>query len=468
MRIFALNLKLMKFFSIVILLLFASSSFAQSDSVTLAHFFETALVKDKAYSDLHDICKQCGPRLSGSEGAAKAVVLVQKILQSMGLDSIWLQEVMVPHWVRGEREQASISSAALKIKQSVPVCALGGSIGTPATGIAAQVIEVKGLGQLAKMNLADIKGKIVFYNEPFDQAYRETFDAYSKAVQQRWGGAMEAAKYGAVAVVVRSMSQHVDEWPHTGAMGYVDSIVKIPAVAISTRGAELLSESLTKDKNLAFFFKSSCQTLPDAKSYNVIGEIKGNEYPNEVIVVGGHLDSWDLAEGAQDDGAGVVQSIEVLRLFKTLGIKPKRTIRFVAYMNEENGGKGGAKYAAWAKTNGEKHIAAIESDAGGFTPRGFSLVASDTLRNYIKKSWKPLLDKFEIGSLDNEGAGSDVEHLEGTATLLGELHPDSQRYFDFHHSARDIWENVNDRELEMGAAAMASFVYLIDKYGLGK
>ena len=200
----------------------------------------------------------------------------------------------------------------------------------------------------------------------------------------------------------------------------------------------------------------------------MIGEIKGSEYPNEVIEVGGHLDSWDLAEGAQDDGAGVVQSIEVLRLFKTTGYKPKRTIRFVAFMNEENGGKGGAKYADWAKTNGEKHIAAIESDAGGFTPRGFSMECSDTLRGLIKQRFKPLLDKFEIGSLDDIGAGADVSHLKGNCTVIGELHPDSQRYFDFHHSARDTWENVNDRELEMGAAAMASFVYLIDKYGLGK
>jgi hypothetical protein len=350
----------------------------------------------------------------------------------------------------------------------VPVCALGGSIPTPAAGITAQVIEVKGLGQLEKMNKADIKGKIVFYNEPFDQSLRETFNAYGKSVQQRWGGAMEAARYGAVGVVVRSMSQHVDEWPHTGVMGYNDSIIKIPAVAISTKGAEELSKALKESKDLSFYFKTSSQTLPDAPSNNVIGEIKGSEYPNEVIEVGGHLDSWDLAEGAQDDGAGVVQSIEVLRLFKTTGYKPKRTIRFVAFMNEENGGKGGAKYADWAKTNGEKHIAAIESDAGGFTPRGFSMECSDTLRGLIKQRFKPLLDKFEIGSLDDIGAGADVSHLKGNCTVIGELHPDSQRYFDFHHSARDTWENVNDRELEMGAAAMASFVYLIDKYGLRK
>ncbi len=453
----------MKSYIFIVILFLTTSCFAQSaDSVVLARFFSTALTKDKAYSDLNDICKQCGSRLSGSEGAAKAVTLVHKILSSLDLDSVWQQDVMVPHWVRGEKEQASINT------QPVAICALGGSIGTPKEGITAHVIEVKGLGQLAKMNPADIGGKIVFYNEPFDQAYRETFNAYGRSVQQRWAGAMEAARYGAVGVVVRSMAQHIDDWPHTGVMGYNDSIVKIPAVAISTKAAEQLSESLAKNKDIRFYFKTSCQTLPDAKSYNVIGELKGSEHPEEVIMIGGHLDSWDLSESAQDDGAGVVQSIEVLRLFKTLGVKPKRTIRVVAFMNEENGGKGGAKYAEWAKANGEKHIAAIESDAGGFTPRGFSMVATDTLRTQIKHRWKDLLDKFEIGSLDNVGAGSDVEHMEGICTLLAELHPDSQRYFDFHHTGRDTWENCNDRELEMGAAAMASFVYLIDKYGLGK
>jgi carboxypeptidase Q len=279
---------------------------------------------------------------------------------------------------------------------------------------------------------------------------------------------MEAGKHGAVAVVVRSMAQHIDDYPHTGSMGYADSIPKIPGVAISTKAAAQLSEALAKDKNLTFTFKTSCEILPDVKSYNVIGQIKGTEHPEEVIVVGGHLDSWDLAEGAQDDGAGVVQAIEVIRLFKSLGIKPKKTIRAIAFMNEENGVKGGKKYAEWAKKSGERNIAAIESDAGGFAPRGFSLEGDDALRARIQKNWKPLMDKFEIGDLDNEGSGADVHPLLGYCTLLAELHPDSQRYFDFHHSSRDVFENVNDRELEMGAAAMASFVYLVDRYGLGK
>jgi carboxypeptidase Q len=459
----------MRLLSFAFILLICTSSFAQtSDSIALAHFFEAALTHNKAYNDLHDLCKQVGPRLSGSDGAAKAVTFAQKRMKDAGADTTWLQEVMVPHWVRGAKETASFNSTVLGIKQSVAVTALGGSIATPAGGITAKVIEVKGLNQLQTLDPLEIIGKIVYYSEPFDPAITETFEAYSKAVQQRWAGAMEAGKHGAVAVVVRSMAQHIDDYPHTGSMGYADSIPKIPGVAISTKAAAQLSEALAKDKNLTFTFKTSCEILPDVKSYNVIGQIKGTEHPEEVIVVGGHLDSWDLAEGAQDDGAGVVQAIEVIRLFKSLGIKPKKTIRAIAFMNEENGVKGGKKYAEWAKKSGERNIAAIESDAGGFAPRGFSLEGDDALRARIQKNWKPLMDKFEIGDLDNEGSGADVHPLLGYCTLLAELHPDSQRYFDFHHSSRDVFENVNDRELEMGAAAMASFVYLVDRYGLGK
>ena len=331
-------------YSLVALILISLSIRSQAqntDSIILRRFFTNALQHDSAYANLHDICKQCGARLSGSEGAAKAVQLVCKQLAALGADSVWLQPVMVPHWVRGDKEQASIISKSLKINESVPVCALGGSVGTGKNGLNAEVIEVHGLEHLQNMNPADIKGKIVFYNEPFDQTFTSTFNAYGKAVAQRWGGAMEAAKYGAVGVVVRSMAQHVDDWPHTGSMGYSDTIPKIPAVAISSRAAEELSESLAKDKQLTFSFKTTCETLPDAESFNVIGEIKGTEKGNEIILVGGHLDSWDLSESAQDDGAGVVQSMEVLRLFKLLGLRPKHTIRMIAFMNEENGLRGG-------------------------------------------------------------------------------------------------------------------------------
>lgn len=458
------------FKNLLLLAAIAGSSLAisaQSDSAILSSFFRTALTQNKAYSDLHDLCKKIGPRLSGSDGAAKAVVLTQQLMKNAGADTVWLQGVTVPHWVRGAHEEAWYSaSSGSKTMYRPAICALGGSIATPDRGINAEVVEVNGLEGLSKLKPGDAQGKIVFYNGAFDQAETETFQAYSKAVQQRWAGAMEAARYGAVAVVVRSMSQHVDEWPHTGSMGYNDSVVKIPAVAISTAGAEQLSLDLKVNPHLHFTFRTSCQTLPDVVSANVIGEIKGTEHPDEIIVIGGHLDSWDLAEGAQDDGAGVVQAIEVIRLYKSLSIKPNRTIRVVAFMNEENGLRGGKEYAAQAAKSAQKHIAAIESDAGGFTPRGFTMDVKPELRTAVQRNWKPLLDQFGIGDMDNDGAGADVSPLKDVCPLLAELHPDSQRYFDFHHGARDTWENVNDRELEMGAAAMASFVYLIDRYGL--
>jgi acetylornithine deacetylase/succinyl-diaminopimelate desuccinylase-like protein len=342
---------------------------------------------------------------------------------------------------------------------------LGGSIATPKDGISAGIVEVDGLEGLEKLGKEKIQGKIVFFNQPMDPTFIETFHAYGKAVAQRWGGAMKAAKYGAVGVVVRSCTTEQDDNPHTGVMGYNDSITKIPACAISTNGANWLSSIIKKDKDLRFTFIMSCQTLPDEKSYNVIGEIRGSEKKNEYIVVGGHLDSWDTGKGASDDGTGVVQSIEVLRIFKALGIKPKCNIRAVAFMNEENGGKGGEKYAELAKKNNEKHIAAIESDAGGFTPRGFSSDASPEVKAKLK-SWRPLFEPYGVYDFAKDGGGSDVNHLKEQGVPCLELMPDSQRYFNYHHTQIDIFENVNKRELELGGASMAALIYMISKYGL--
>ncbi len=442
--------------------------FAQNvDSLQIAKIFSTALKDNEGYHALYDLCKHAGKRISGSPLADTAVNRMSVWLKKWGADTVWLQECMVPHWVRGEKEQAKIISSVLKMNESVPVCALGMSIGTPADGIKAGVIEVHGMGELKNLNPADIKGKIVFYNGPMPPETIFTFNAYGHTVGQRWASAMEASRYGAVGVVVRSVASHIDSHPHTGSMGYNDTIAKIPSVAISTEAAEKLSAALKKDKNLQFWFKTSCQTLPDVLSHNVIAEIKGSKYPNEVIVVGGHLDAWDMAEGAHDDGAGVVHSMEVIRLFKVLGIKPQRTIRVVLFMNEENGTRGAKAYAEWAKTSGEKHIAAIESDAGGFTPRGFTLDCSDAQKFYVRSKFSPVLSYFGAGDFSRDGGGADVGYLRDICPLISDLAPDSQRYFDHHHAETDVFEEVNDRELEMGAAAVASFVYLLDKYGNG-
>ena len=294
----------------------------------------------------------------------------------------------------------------------------------------------------------------------------QTFEAYGGCVDQRYSGAAEAAKYGAVGVMVRSMNLRLDNYPHTGSMSYGDLPVekRIPAAAISTNGAEMLSTVLALNKDVKLYFRQTCKVFPDVQSYNVIGEIKGSEFPNEIITVGGHLDSWDLGDGSHDDGAGCVQSMEVLRLLKETGYKPKRTIRVVLFMNEENGLRGATKYAEVAKEKGEHHVFALESDAGGFTPRGFSFDCDEA--NFAQiTSWKSLFKPYLIHYFEQGGSGADVGPLKGNGTVLAGLRPDSQRYFDHHHAENDTFEHVNKRELELGAATMASLVYLIDKYG---
>ena len=265
------------------------------------------------------------------------------------------------------------------------------------------------------------------------------------------------------------MNCRLDDYPHTGSMGHGEQPLedRIPAAAISTNAADLLSTSLKLNSEINFYFKQNCKQFEDVESYNVIGEIKGNSKPDEIIVVGGHLDSWDLGDGSHDDGAGCVQSMEVLNLLKKTGYKPKRTIRVVLFMNEENGLRGGNKYAEVAASKKENHIFALESDSGGFTPRGFTFDSSDKDFKKIEQ-WKNLFEPYLIHYFKKGGSGADIGPLKKNAennTVLAGLRPDSQRYFDYHHAENDTFEQVNKRELQLGAATMASLVYLVDKYG---
>ena len=447
-------------------LLSTSVFFGQSqDETMLKKIYNSALTNSKCYAWLDDLSNDIGSRLSGSAGAEKAVVYTKAQLDLLGLDRVYLQEVMVPHWVRGEKEVAYIVVNNKKIL--VPVCALGGSIATSKTGLTAEVIEVHSIKELTDLGTEKIKGKIVFYNRPMDNSQIESMHAYGGAVDQRYSGAKEASKFGAVATIVRSMNFRLDDFPHTGAQSYGD-IPKsqyIPTAAISTNAAELLSKMLKQNSNLKFYLKQSCQILNDVLSYNVIGEIKGSEHPEKIMVVGGHLDSWDLADGSHDDGAGVVQSMEVLNIFKNIGYKPKNTIRAVLFMNEENGGKGGKKYEETSKSNNENHIFALESDSGGFSPRGFTFDCDES--NLSKaQSWKPLFEPYLIHSFTKGHGGSDIDPLTSSKIVKVGLHPDSQRYFDYHHAANDKFDAVNKRELELGAATMASLIYLFDQYGI--
>jgi hypothetical protein len=350
------------------------------------------------------------------------------------------------------------------MERKLEVIAIGNSIGTGPKAIIDNVVLVNSFDDLeAKKDL--VSGKIVFYNYKFNPAYVSTFYAYRDAVQYRGYGASRAAKYGAIAVIVRSMSHSTDNNPHTGALIYDSAFNKIPAVAIGLQDADYLSEKLSKEK-VSVYIRTNGKFLPDTIGHNVIGELTGTEFPDQIITIGGHLDSWDNCEGAHDDGAGCVQTIEMLRAFKAIGYKPKRTIRFVLFANEENAGRGGDKYAEEAKAKGEKHIFALESDAGGFTPRGFGFVASDEQFKKIA-AWRELIAPYGGGDLVRGGGGSDIGPLNKTfGTAVAGLNPDSQRYFDIHHSRGDVFENVNKRELELGAVNMAALIYLVDQYGL--
>jgi carboxypeptidase Q len=438
---------------------------AQSaDSVMFRRISDFVFTQGKAYDHLRVLCKQVGPRLSGSPGAAKAVQETFRMMKEMGADTVYLQECMVPHWVRGPKEAAVLHDPK-GATVALNVCALGNSVGTGKKGIKAEVVEVRSFKELDALGEAGIKGKIVFYNFPMNPTNIETFRSYGEAGQFRSRGPSMAARYGAVGVMVRSLASNIDDFPHTGATTYNDSFPKIPAIAVSTRHAELVSAELKNGKGYQLFMRTECEMLPDVLSHNVIGEIRGTEFPDEVITVGGHLDSWDLAEGAHDDGAGCVQSMELINIFKQLGIKPKRTIRIVMFMNEENGLRGGRKYAEVAAKENKKFIFALESDAGGFTPRAFGFSQGGPVLEKLRQ-WVPLFKPYGVYEFQDGGGGADIGPLRPLGTLLCGLRPDSQRYFDHHHAANDNFEWVSKRELELGAVNMALLIYVVDQYGL--
>jgi len=452
---------------IVFLLLVSSTlMFSQTnDEAMLKQIYKVALTESHSYSWLDDLSNKIGHRLSGSVGAAKAVTYTKQQMELLGLDKVYLQEVMVPQWVRGEKEVAYLQVG--KQKKSFPICALGMSVATPKNGLLANVIEVKSLEELKSLGTEKVKGKIIFFNRPMNPEFIETFHAYGSCVDQRSSGAREAGELGAVGVIVRSMNLRLDDFPHTGSTNYKDISIdkRIPAAAISTIGAEELSKLLIENPNAKLYFKQSCQTLEDVLSYNVVGEITGSEHPNKIMVVGGHLDSWDLGDGSHDDGAGCVQSMAVLEIFRKLNYKPKNTIRVVLFMNEENGVKGGLKYEELSNKNKDNHIFALESDSGGFTPRGFSIEADDS--NFDKiTTWKNLFEPYLIHIFRKGHTGVDIGPLKSEKIVKVALQPDSQRYFDYHHAANDTFDAVNKRELELGAASMASLMYLFDQYGL--
>ena len=433
------------------------------DSVMIKKFSDEILRNGTAYDLLYQLTKQVGGRLAGSPQFAKAELWGKAALEHAGADEVILQECMLPHWVRGGKDKAVITELdKKKTTRALDVLALGNSMGSNGKTITAEVLMVADFAELERRK-DEVKGKIVYYNYGFNPTNVMPFVSYGQVGIYRRSGPSRAAKYGAVAVMIRSLTESTANDPHTGAMAYTDSLPKIPAVAVGPRDADYLWSIKTG-------FKVSLQTngkyLPDTIGHNIIGVLKGAEFPDEIITIGGHLDSWDVNEGAHDDGTGVVHTMEVLRVFKALGYTPKHTIRFVLFADEEKSGRGAEKYAAEAKLKGEKHIFGFESDAGGFTPRGFSFhVAPETW--WKLNAWKPLFEPYGGSSFVAGGGGADTEPLETAFnTPVAELNPDSQRYFDIHHARSDVFENVNRRELLLGAVNIAALIYLVDKYGL--
>ncbi|HEX5113246.1 MAG TPA: M20/M25/M40 family metallo-hydrolase, partial [Saprospiraceae bacterium] len=425
--------------------------------------------EEKAYQWLTTLCKDIGHRLSGSPQAEQAVEWAKKTMDTFGLDQVYLQPAMVTHWLRGDKELVTMKSKGTG-KVELKALALGNSIGTGPDGVSGEVIEVHSIDELKELPDDQIKNKIVFFNRPMDKGLISTFAAYGGAADQRYSGPKEAAIKGASAVVIRSLCSATDDHPHTGSCFYADTIRNIPAVALSTKDADVLTRAVREGKT-ELFIRTTCQMLPEVQSFNVIGEIEGSVHPDQYIIVGGHLDSWDVGDGAHDDGAGCVQSMEVLYRLKKMGYQPKHTIRCVLFMNEENGLKGAKEYARVAQEKNEYHVAAIESDAGGGPAQSFGctpgegVVLDDRLR-YLDPYISTLLGPYDL-ELKSGGGGADIGPLKPNAGLMIGLRPESARYFEYHHAETDVLENVHPRELASGSAALISLILVLDQYGIG-
>ncbi len=427
-------------------------------------YFDEALTKRQSYRWLKDLC-YLGPRLSGSKNSVDAIEWVRDVMDTCGFDRVTLQPVMVPHWSRGLPESAVLWDTKGG-KHDLEVLAIGGSVKTPDGGLRSEVVEVGSLLELERLSRKDVEGKIVFYNALFDQTNISTGASYGANVPTRSQGAIKAAEKGAVASVIRSVSSSYDDVPHTGVGQYREGLDSIPAAALGVASADRLHDLLTLDPRAQLELEIHSKWHPDAQSYNVIAEITGSEHPDEIIVVGGHLDSWDVGHGAHDDGAGCMHALGALKLIQDSGIRPKRTIRAVMFINEENGTRGGIKYAEEAISSEENHIVAIESDAGGFTPRGFGFTGSEAQLEKMR-GWLGVFPKNTISYMSKGGGGVDIGplHRADNTPMIG-LSVDGQKMFDLHHSANDVFETVHPRELELGTASIATIIYLISQYGL--
>lgn len=449
----------MKFKIVFITFLALGSINAQSDAEKFREIYSHALSEQQGYKWLTELCG-LGPRFAGSEQATESVLYFKEILDSLGFETR-LQAVKVPRWVRGPQERAWLVQGI--DQEELAVTALGGSIATPQGGLKAKVVEIPSFEALDSL---DLKGKIAFFNIEMDPTFISTGYAYGSAVKQRWAGAIEAAKKGAVGVVIRSLSSSINKYPHTGSMAYAKEVERIPAAALSTFDAELLSNTLKKDPELQLKLDMACEWQDSVYSYNLMADLKGSERPEEIMIVSGHIDSWELGTGAHDDGAGAMHALETLYLIQSMDLRLKRTLRMVWYMNEEFGLNGARVYAKNAKSNDqERHVIAIESDGGGFTPKGLSIDANDEMLRRLKE-YRPLFEPYGVYQFSKGGSGADINQLKADDIVLIGLRPDNHRYFEVHHSALDNISAVNAREFTLGSATLASLIWIMDRDNL--
>lgn len=434
------------------------------DSLFVRNIFNEALDSYVAYNQLIQLCTIAPGRLAGTDECAIAQDFMYNEMKAMPFDTVYKQPVWVRKWLQNGEETAYFDIGDGQ-KQYLAVDALGGSVATPEDGIETEIVVVKTMDELQTLGREKIEGKIVFFDFDMNQHNIYTFSSYGENVGMRVYGADEASKYGAVAVLVRSLTLAQDTFPHTGIMRYKTGSKKIPGIGISAIHSDLLAQSYVENPHLKVYLHCACKEYPGVKQYNIIGEIKGSKYPNRIISIGGHIDAWFNTQGANDDGGGCIQSLEVARLFFALNYKPENTIRIVMFLDEEMAQRGARAYADNPINEGEQHYFALESDRGVTYPTGFSFDGSDA---FVKKmqSWASIFEPYGLHRFEKAGSGVDVSFLKVKGCALAALVTESQRYFDFHHSANDTWKQVNRREMQMGSAAMTALIYLVDKYGL--
>jgi hypothetical protein len=431
---------------------------------TVDRLREAGLAGERGFELLKRITS-VGPRLTGSPEAAAAVDLTLRLMKDLGFAGVHTEPVEVGHWVRGDAERAEIVASGARAAVPLAVSALGGSVGTPEGGLAAPVVEVQSLDELGRMG-PGLKGRIVFFNRPMDRRLTDAFSAYGGVADQRVNGASAAARHGAVGVLVRSLTFREDENPHTGLMQYDPHAPRIPAAAISTRDAGVLSALLGKEKSVSVSLRMNCRNMGLVASANVVGELTGSEFPGEVILLAGHIDSWDLATGAHDDGAGCAAALEALRLIKDLGLRPRRTIRAVLFMDEEFGGTGGRAYVRAPERKGERHLVAAESDRGGFAPVGLAIGGRGSRVLEKITSYADLFRPLGVSFIVPGGGGVDVGPLIEQGAEPAAVMLNAQAYFDVHHSALDVVSSVHPRELELQAVILAALAYILAQEGI--